>query len=100
MSEVGLDSRRNGEDVQAQTLDWQVRTGFAAGCAGAFPYAWTDEWYRAGAEVEDWDFGLTRRDRLAKPALRAVRAGDAEAPVAPPPYWARVAGGFCTPNGA
>src|SRR5438445_8251536 len=36
MSEIGLDSRRNGEPVQARVLDWQVRTAFAAGCAGAF----------------------------------------------------------------
>ena len=100
MSEVGLDSRRNGEDVQAHTLDWQVRTVFAAGCAGAFAYAWTDEWYRAGAEVEDWDFGLTRRDRLPKPALRAVREAYAEAPFAPQLYWPRVSVVVCTHNGA
>ncbi len=54
MSEIGLDSRRNGEEVQARTLDWQVRAAFAAGCAGAFAYAWTDEWYRSGADVDDW----------------------------------------------
>jgi beta-galactosidase/beta-glucuronidase len=46
MAEIGLDSRRHGEDAQAQALDWQIRTAFAAGCAGAFVFAWTDEWYR------------------------------------------------------
>src|SRR5947208_2115135 len=35
MSELGLDSLRNGERVQAQVLDWQVRTAFAAGLAAA-----------------------------------------------------------------
>ena len=59
MSEIGLDSFRNGEDVQARALDWQIRTTFAGGCAGAFVFSWTDEWFRAGAEVEDWAFGLT-----------------------------------------
>ncbi len=44
-----------------------------AGCAGAFVFAWTDEWHRGGFDVEDWDFGLTRRDRRPKPALAAVR---------------------------
>src|SRR5207244_1210027 len=72
MAEIGLDSRRNGEEAQARTLDWQVRTAFAAGCAGAFVFAWTDEWFRGGAEVDDWCFGLTRRDRGPKPALAAV----------------------------
>src|SRR2546425_9368747 len=42
---------RNGERVQAQVLDWQVRTAFAAGCAGAFVFSWTDEWYRHGNGV-------------------------------------------------
>src|SRR5207244_2770428 len=69
--------------VQARVLDWQVRTAFAGGCAGAFVYAWTDEWYRAAADLEDWDFGLTRRDRAPTAALATVRQAAAEAPVAP-----------------
>jgi len=48
MAEIGLDSRRNGEAKQAEVLDWQVRTAFAAGCAGAFVFAWTDQWHRGG----------------------------------------------------
>src|SRR5213083_2441944 len=36
MAEVGLDSRRHGEEAQARILDWQIRATFAAGCAGAF----------------------------------------------------------------
>ena len=35
MAEIGLDSRRNGVAQQAETLDWQIRSIFAAGCAGA-----------------------------------------------------------------
>ena len=62
IAEIGLDSRSHGEEAQARTLDWQVRTTFAAGCAGAFVFAWTDEWHRGGYDIEDWDFGLTRRD--------------------------------------
>ena len=100
MSEIGLDSRRNGEDVQAQMLDWQVRTAFAAGCAGAFAYAWTDEWHRSGEDVHDWDFGLTRRDRDPKPALHAVREAFTEAPFAPELHWPRVSVVVCSYNGA
>src|SRR5437867_3954242 len=68
MTELGLDSLRNGEEAQASSIAWQVRSAFASGCAGAFVYAWTDEWYRGGADVDDWAFGLTRRDRSPKPA--------------------------------
>ena len=100
MSEIGLDGLRNGEDTQAQMLDWQVRTTFAAGCAGAFVYAWTDEWYRSGEDVEDWEFGLTRRDRRPKPALAAVRAAFAEVPCLPDPPWPKISVVVCTYNGA
>ncbi len=100
MSELGLASRRNGEETQAHTLDWQIRTAFAAGCAGAFAYAWTDEWYRGGAAVDDWDFGLTRRDRRPKPALAAVRKAFAEVPFPPDLPWPRVSVVVCTYNGA
>jgi GT2 family glycosyltransferase len=81
MGEIGFDSRRSGEETQARVLDWQVRTTFAAGCAGAFIFAWTDEWHRGGHEVEDWDFGLTRRDRSPKPALGSVGAALADLPL-------------------
>lgn len=100
MSEIGLDSRRNGEEVQAGTLDWQVRAAFAAGCAGAFVYAWTDEWYTADGEIEDWDFGLTRRDRSPKPALEAVRAAFAEVPFPSDLPWPRISVVVCSYNGS
>ncbi len=100
MSEVGLDSLRNGEDTQAQVLDWQIRTAFAAGCAGAFVFAWTDEWFRAGADVDDWEFGLTDRERRPKPALTAVRKAFAEVPFPADLPWPRVSVVVCTYNGA
>ena len=100
MAEIGLDSRRNGEEAQAQVLDWQVRTAFAAGCAGAFVFSWTDEWYRGGYEIEDWDFGLTRRDRQPKPALAAVRQAFAEVPFSSDLSWPRVSIVICSYNGA
>jgi hypothetical protein len=80
IAEIGLDSRRNGEDAQARSVSWQVRTSFARGCAGAFVFAWTDEWFRGGHEIEDWDFGLTDRERRAKPALGAAQSAFADAP--------------------
>ncbi|HYY74168.1 MAG TPA: glycosyltransferase, partial [Solirubrobacterales bacterium] len=100
MSELGLDALRNGEDAQAQVLDWQIRATFTAGCAGAFVFAWTDEWFRAGAQVDDWAFGLTRRDRRPKPALTAVSRAFGEAPVDPNLSWPRITVVVCTHNGA
>ena len=100
MSEIGLDSLRQSEEVQAEVLDWQVRTTFAAGCAGAFIFAWTDEWYRAGADVEDWSFGLTDRKRQPKPALAAVREAMAEVPFPKRMPWPRISVIVCSYNGA
>ena len=100
MSELGLDGLRNGEGVQARSLDWQVRTAFAAGCAGVFVFSWTDEWHRQGHAVEDWAFGLTRADRSPKPALGAAREAFAEVPFPPSLSWPRISVVVCTYNGA
>ncbi|TLZ44737.1 MAG: glycosyltransferase, partial [Gammaproteobacteria bacterium] len=100
MSELGLDALRNGEDVQARSLDWQVRTAFAAGCAGVVVFSWTDEWYRHGHDVEDWAFGLTRADRSPKPALGAVREALAEVPFSANLPWPRISVVVCSYNGA
>ena len=80
MAELGLDSVRNGEAAQAETLTWQLATTFEAGAAGAFVYAWTDEWHVGGHDMDHWGFGLTRRDRTPKPALAAVSQAIAEVP--------------------
>jgi O-antigen biosynthesis protein len=99
LAEVGLDSKRNGEQVQAETLSWQIQSTFSAGAAGLFLYAWTDEWYRGGFDIEDWDFGLTRRDRTPKPALATVQSVLAEVPF-PSTEWPRVSVVVCSYNGA
>jgi O-antigen biosynthesis protein len=100
MSEIGLDSLRNGETTQAQALEWQLRTTFAPGCAGAFIFSWTDEWHRAGAEVEDWAFGITARDRRPKPALTSVREAFTKVPFAKELPWPKTSVIVCTFNGS
>ena len=100
MAEIGLDSRRNGEDVQAESLAWQVQTTLMAGCNGAFAFAWTDEWYRGGHCIEDWDFGLTTRDRTPKPALIAVRDAFAATPFPPDTVWPKISVVVCSYNGS
>jgi GT2 family glycosyltransferase len=99
ITEIGLDSRRNGEDAQARVLDWQIRTTFASGCAGAFVFSWTDEWHRGGYDIEDWDFGLTKRDRRPKPALSAVCRAFTEVPFPKDLCWPRISVVVCSCNG-
>jgi len=99
MAEIGLDSLRHGWNKQAATLDWQLRTTFARGAAGAFVFAWTDEWHRGGHDIEDWDFGLTTRDGEPKASLMAVQRAFAEIPVAEGTDWPKVSVVVCSCNG-
>ena len=100
MTEVGLDSQRNGEAAQAESLDWQLRTAFREGCAGAFAFAWTDEWHRGGQPILDWDFGLTTRAREPKPALAAVQTAMRSLPIEDLERWPSVSVVVCSYNGA
>jgi GT2 family glycosyltransferase len=100
MAEMGLDSRSHGEEAQATALEWQIRSTFARGCAGAFVFAWTDEWYRGGHDIGDWDFGLTGRDRTPKAALTAVRQAYARVPFPSDLPWPSISVVVCTYNGA
>jgi O-antigen biosynthesis protein len=99
ISEVGLDSQRNGLERQAHSLRTQLRSAFAAGCAGAVVFAWTDRWYSRGRDVDDWDFGLTDRERKPKPALAAVREAFADTPFPADTVWPRISVVVCTYNG-
>jgi O-antigen biosynthesis protein len=99
ITEVGLDSRRNGEAAQAKALEWQVRHAFDTGAAGVFVFSWTDEWHRGGHDVTDWDFGLVDRERRPKPALDAIRGAFAAAPFSAAGPWPRVSVVVCTHNG-
>ena len=100
MAEIGLDSRRNGEAAQASTLAWQLETIFSAGCAGTFVFSWTDEWYRGGCDILDWDFGLTRRDRSPKPALGVVQSRFTGRSLTSLPSLPRISVCICTRNGS
>ena len=72
LSETGMDTIREGEDHQAELLAWQGQAAFELGLSGFIVFAFTDEWHRGGAEITDWAFGLTRRDRTPKPAFDAI----------------------------
>jgi GT2 family glycosyltransferase len=100
VGEVGLDSARQGTGAQARTVAAHLSTAFELGCAGAFAFAWTDEWHRGDDEVRDWDFGLCDRERRPKPALAAVRDAFAAAPLRPPRHAPLVSVVVCTRDGA
>ncbi|MFZ2446122.1 MAG: glycosyltransferase [Syntrophobacteraceae bacterium] len=99
MAEIGYDSMRNGEDKQAATLDWQIRSAFGSGCAGVFVFAWTDEWHRGGFDIDDWGFGLTDRDRNPKPSMAAITKAFSEIPFPPDLEWPSISVVVCTYNG-
>jgi GT2 family glycosyltransferase len=99
IAELGLDSIRHGSQTQASVLARQMRAAYGSGCAGAFVFSWTDEWWRNEVEVEDWSFGLVDRHRRPKPALRAVERAFAEAPLGLRP-WPRISVVVCTHNGS
>lgn len=72
IAEFGLDSKAHGDEAQAETMAWHLEETARAGAAGTTLFAWSDRWFRGGETIDGWDFGLTRRDGSAKPALTRV----------------------------
>ncbi|MFN3407942.1 MAG: glycosyltransferase [Limisphaerales bacterium] len=80
LGEFGVDSLREGEARQAEILGWAVEGAFRAGLAGAVVFSFTDDWWRGGQAVTDWQMGLTTVNREPKPAFAVVREKFAAAP--------------------
>ncbi len=72
IGEFGMDTIRHTEEEHAEMLRWHLESVVRGGLAGTIIYAWTDEWFRGGQEILDWNFGLVRRDRSPKKALEVV----------------------------
>jgi O-antigen biosynthesis protein len=72
LTEFGVDSTRLGEEEQRRILSWQINSAFESGVAGTFVFAWTDEWFTGGHQIEDWAFGIVDRERRPKPSFDAV----------------------------
>ena len=72
LGEFGMDTIRHSEEEQATLLGNHWDEVFRGGLAGTILFSWTDEWFTDGIDVEDWAFGLVRRDRQPKLAYRAL----------------------------
>jgi GT2 family glycosyltransferase/sugar lactone lactonase YvrE len=102
LAEAGADSIREGLSGQAAITSMHIRAAFAEGACGAVAFAWTDEWWRGGFDVDDWAFGLVDRTRQPKPAAAAVASAFADAPFPEDvrKTWPRVSVVVCAYNAA
>jgi O-antigen biosynthesis protein len=91
LTEIGMDSIREGLKSQAAALSRQLGASFEMGVAGTVIFSWTDDWHAfsgpEGFQVDDWAFGLVDRSRRKKPAFWAVKNFyDGSLPPALPSY--------------
>lgn len=83
LSEFGIDSRREGETAKCEMLSWQIELAFRGGIAGTVVFSFTDDWHRGGAQVADWQMGLTTTTRERKLSFPAVKEAFRIAPKFP-----------------
>jgi GT2 family glycosyltransferase len=96
VTEFGLDTQRNSEQMQAELLSQALVLCEEEGLAGCALYAWSDHWFNSGRSMDEWSFGLTRRDRSAKPILGRLPNSAAPALTDFPKFSVII----CTRNGA
>lgn len=102
LAEAGADSIREGQEGQAAITAMHLRAAFEEGACGAMAFAWTDQWWRGGFDVEDWAFGLVDRQRRPKAAAAAVALAFSDAPftAAERATWPMVSVVVCAYNAA
>jgi glycosyltransferase involved in cell wall biosynthesis len=101
LGEYGIDTHREySEEKQAQILGNHIKAVFDEGLVGTFIFAFSDDWFTHGFQIEDWKFGITRRDRSPKPAFDVVRDLFARAPQLTELALPRVSVVICSYNGA
>ena len=100
LGEFGIDSRREGEARKCEILAWQIETAFRAGLAGTVVFSYTDDWWRGGRRVEDWELGLTTADRQPKESFVVVQRQFRRAPYFPLERSPRVSIVVASYNGA
>lgn len=74
LGEYGIDTHReHNEEKQAEILANHVRAVFDEGLVGTFIFSFTDDWVTGGHRIDDWKFGIVRRDRTPKPAFARIK---------------------------
>jgi GT2 family glycosyltransferase len=100
LSEVGMDSLREGEPRKSDVLCAQLELAYRSGLAGAIVFSYTDDWFRGGVQIDDWEFGLTTRDRRAKDSFISVQRAFTAAPYFPLTAQPKVSVVVASYNGA
>jgi GT2 family glycosyltransferase len=83
LGELGVDSLREGETRKCEMLAWQIEDAFRSGLAGTVVFSYTDDWFRGGHQIDDWQMGLVTRDRRAKDSFGTVQKQFRAAPYFP-----------------
>ena len=99
LTEIGMDSMREGEEAKCRFLAWHIEAAFRAGLAGAFIFSFTDDWHTGGHAIQNWFFGLTDAERWTKPSFDAVAKTFAQAPHFPLPEYPSVSVVVASYNG-
>jgi glycosyltransferase involved in cell wall biosynthesis len=99
LTEIGMDSLREGEEHKSQFLNGHIELAFRAGLAGTFIFSFTDDWHTGGHQIENWQFGLTDRDRKPKDSFHAVAEQYKRAPYFPLPETPKVSVVVASYNG-
>ncbi|MDA8968643.1 glycosyltransferase [Akkermansiaceae bacterium] len=96
LAEFGLDTQRNSEEKQQELLSSALRISKEEGLSGCALYAWSDHWWNNDRSMDEWSFGLTRRDGSAKPVLKNLP----ETEYSLAENFPRISVIICTRNGA
>ena len=80
LGEYGVDTAQLfSEQQQAEMLTAQVKAVFDEGLVGTFLFSYTDDWFAHGWQIDNWAFGLVRRERdengvrVPKPSFFAIQ---------------------------
>ncbi len=73
LGEYGIDSQREGDVEQAAMLTRHLMQVFRHGLAGSVIFAFTDDWFTGGQQIDNWFFGVTKADRCDKLSAASLR---------------------------
>jgi glycosyltransferase involved in cell wall biosynthesis len=101
LGEYGIDTHQEyPESKQAEILVDHIRAVFDEGLVGTVIFSFTDDWFTHGWQIDNWAFGITRRDRSEKPAFAVVKELFARVPQVSELKLPRVSVIVCSYNGA